>query len=182
MFKYSKPLGADKAYKRPEITYQEQLSKEEIMEKLKGYIKVIDIKEVPINTHLRYFIMGPDGKPVFRTGGLLYNKLNADIYVVLTNGKKSWSVQIKNTVFYKKMSHTEELASMERKYNKKLEEKNETINDLKHKMSPVTIELVKYDKRKDPISDDSDELYTKQSTYKEEKVHISRKKTEKKAK
>ena len=74
MSKFTKKIGSDKSYKRPKKTMQEQLTAEEIAEKLQGYERVDDINEVPINTHLRYFTMEDDGKQVFRMGGFLQNK------------------------------------------------------------------------------------------------------------
>ena len=43
MSKYVNKLGTDKSYKRPNATYQEKLSADEISEKLQGYEKVDDI-------------------------------------------------------------------------------------------------------------------------------------------
>lgn len=151
-FKYSKPLGSDKSYKRPEITYQEQLSKEEIKEKLQGYVKVNDISEVPTNTHMRYFIMGKDGKMAYRNGGFLVNKNNADIYIMMSNGKDTWSVQTQGAVFYRKMSHKEEIDGLRHQYEKKIREQNEIIDDLKSQAvstnPSLSIELVDNDKKK----------------------------------
>jgi len=154
MFKYSKPFGSDKNYKRPEITYQEQLSKEEVLEKLNGYVKVDNISEVPISTHVRYFTK-KDDKIMFRTGGSLVNKNNADVYVMLSNGTNTWSVQVRDTVFYRKMSHQEELNLVKNSYEKKIKEQTDTINQLKTQANPhrdtssdtnISIELV--DKKK----------------------------------
>lgn len=131
MSKYAKKLGTDKGYKRPKVTYQEQLSADEIAEKLQGYQRVDDISEVPLNTHVRYFTVQQDGTQVFRTGGFLHNKNNADVYVMLNNGKNIWSVQVKNAVFFRKMSHQEEIEAIHSLYKKKLEEKDNLIKKLK---------------------------------------------------
>lgn len=131
MSKYIKKLGTDKCYKRPKVTYQEKLTADEIADKLQGYEKVDDIAEVPLGTHMRYFKINPDGTQVFRMGGLLHNKLNADKYVMLSNGKNIWSVQIKDTVFFRKMSHKEEIEELRTQYEKKLAEKDAIIGKLK---------------------------------------------------
>jgi len=131
MSKYTKKLGSDKSYKRPKTTYQEQLSAEEIAEKMQGYEQVDDIAEVPVNTHLRYFTIMPDGTQVFRTGGFLQNKQQAETYVMLFNGKNTWSVQVKNTVFFKKMSHKDEITALHEYYKKQLNEKDAIIKKLK---------------------------------------------------
>ena len=131
MSKSVKKLGTDKSYKRPKVTYQEQLTAEEIAEKLQGYERVDDISEVPLNTHIRYFKTEKDGTQTFRTGGFLFNKQNADKYIMLTNVKNVWSVQVKNTVFFKKMSHKEEITAIHNLYKKKLAEKDAIIKKLK---------------------------------------------------
>jgi len=130
MSKFVKKLGSDTSYKRPKITIQESLTAEEIAEKLEGYEKVDDISEVPLNTHIRYFVNDGDNQ-LFRTGGFLYNKSNADKYVMLSNGKSIWSVQVENATFFRKLTHKEEIESIKAKYEKKLKEKNKTIKKLK---------------------------------------------------
>lgn len=131
MAKYTRKLGSDKTYTRPKVTYQEQLSAEDIAKKLQGYEKVDYIADVPLNTHLRYFITKNDGSQAFRSGGFLKVKNNADVYVVLTNGKDEWSVQTKNTIFFKKMTHQDEINALHKLYTKKLEEKDKIIAKLK---------------------------------------------------
>lgn len=131
MSKSVKKLGSDRSYKRPKTTYQEQLTADEIAEKLQGYEKVDDISEVPLNTHIRYFKIEKDGTHTFRTGGFLFNKTNADKYVYLSNGKNSWVVQINGAIFYRKISHTEEIDALHRHYKKKLQDKDVIINKLK---------------------------------------------------
>jgi hypothetical protein len=131
MSKYVKKLGSDQTYKRPKVTQQEKLSAEEIANKLEGYEKVDDIAEVPLNTHIRYFTINPDGTQIFRTGGFLHNKQNADTYVMLSNGKNIWSVQVKNSIFFRKMSQKDEITAIHSMYKKKLEEKDEIIEKLK---------------------------------------------------
>ncbi len=132
MSKSIKKLGSDKTYKREKKTYQEQLTADEIAEKLQGYAKVDDIAEVPLNTHVRYFITLDNGTQVFRLGGFLHNKKNADTYVMLSNGKNIWSVQVKGTTFFRKLSHNEEIESLHQSYKKKLEEKDLLIKKLKN--------------------------------------------------
>lgn len=131
MSKYQQKLGSDKNYHRPKVTYQEKLSAEEIKKKLEGYSKVKDISQVPLNTHLRYFVIEKNGNKLFRTGGFLHNKENYQTYVMLSNGKNVWSVQTENTIFFQKMNHKDEIASLREHYEKKLEEKDEIIEKLK---------------------------------------------------
>ena len=123
-------LGSDQSYKRPNKTYQETLSLNEIDEKLAGYVKVDNIEEVPLNRHLRYFIKQADGTEIFRLGGFLQNKSNAHKYVMLTNGKQTWSVQVADTIFFMKMSHDDEIASIHNMYGTKIAERETIINEL----------------------------------------------------
>ena len=81
-------------YNRPETgTITDTLQDpSEYKKKLEGYISVDSIDYVSIRTHVRYFIYDRDKQEwLFRTGGLLTKK--HDKYVILTNGKYSWSVQ-----------------------------------------------------------------------------------------
>lgn len=95
-------------YSRPKHTIQDKMTEEEIDEKLTDYLEVEDIKKVPIGTHIRYFTLVPDEKgeiqKAFRLGGQLHNKDNADKYIILSNGKLTWTVQIETSVLYRKMT------------------------------------------------------------------------------
>ncbi len=106
----TKRLSNDKSYKPPEQTYQSTLSKEDIAKKLEGYTRVESNKlhKIPLNTHIRYFVMNPKtGEKQFRLGGYLTKIGDNNEYMVLSNGNFSWSVQYANTIFYKKMSNDE---------------------------------------------------------------------------
>ncbi len=108
-------LGDD-SYKRPKKTLTDKLTSEDIKNKLEDYIEVEDISKVPLNTHIRYFTEIEDKVKkkkikVFRLGGFLINKNNYDQYVVLSNTpetcfinnkKKTWSVNTKTSIFYRK--------------------------------------------------------------------------------
>ena len=132
----TKRLTRDKSYVRPKSTYQETMTNKEIADKLKDYKKVINILQVPINTHIRYFTT-KDGKTVFRLGGSLMKIGENQKYVVLSNGSVSWSVQIANTQFHQKMSENELrnemkkqiLSDTENTITKEIEKENK---DLKH--------------------------------------------------
>lgn len=126
-----KKLGTDSQYKRPKKTFQEKLTNDQINDKLKGYERVEDISDVPLNTHIRYFLKMPDGTQAFRTGGFLHNKKEADTYVMLSNGQHIWSVQVKDAIFFRKMTHHEEIQALHNHYQKLLSEKDEKIDKLK---------------------------------------------------
>jgi hypothetical protein len=99
------------------------MTKEEVNDKLYDYVEVKNIKDVKLNTHVRYFVFKEDKKTnnikkLFRLGGYLVNKETADKYVVLSNGKNTWSVQTDKTIFYRKLDSQEIMD----KYDGQLEE------------------------------------------------------------
>jgi len=117
-------------FERPEITYTDQLSKEEIQEKLADYSKVEDIYKVPLGVHLRYFVK-KDGQMLFRMGGQLFKNNGLPEYVILKSGTNAqWSVQVKDTVFYRKMT----LDEIKKEYEDIIKKKNEKILALKEKL------------------------------------------------
>ena len=127
-------LKTTHSYNRPEITITDSLQNEKAYkEKLIGYVEVKDVDYVTISTHVRYFIFDIVEKQwKFRTGGLLTKKHSK--YVVLSNGKYSWSVQrethdtkndeIYETKFFKIMSKDE-------KNEKEINIKDKEIEQLK---------------------------------------------------
>ena len=145
MAKYVQKLGSDTSYKKPKQTFQETLTQDEIDEKLQGYEKVEDPAEIPLNVHVRYFTQ-KDGTQLFRMGGMLIDKQNSDTYVRLSNGKNSWSVQTKDSIFYKKISHKDEIDNLHTVYKKKLEKRDMIIQKLneyiKVKLGDVDIDLL----------------------------------------
>ena len=99
-------------YDRPSTTITDTLQNDEAMlKKLEGYEEVDMLERVEYNTHVRYITL-KEGVPRFCLGGLL--KRVFEDYVVLSNGKVTWSVQrnfyndqkqvIFNTKFYKYIS------------------------------------------------------------------------------
>ena len=127
-------LGSNKykknGFERPEITYTDQLSKEEIQDKLADYSKVEDIYKVPLGVHLRYFVK-KDGQMLFRMGGQLFKNNGLPEYVILKSGTNAqWSVQIKDAVFYRKMT----IFEIKQEYEDIIKKKNEKIQALKEKL------------------------------------------------
>ena len=122
-------------------TVKNTLSNDQIKERLKEYKLVEDISKVNIGTHLRYFTIKPDGSKLFRLGGFL-NKINLnDGYIVLGNNKITWSVQIKTSKFYKKMTYRELKKKIEAKINtkylKKIKELIEENNRLRKSLKEI---------------------------------------------
>jgi hypothetical protein len=120
---------ANDNYERPKQTLQEKMSEIEIAEKLKNYEKVDNIMNVDIGTHVRYF-KNDNGEMKFRLGGNLINKDKEGRYVVLSNGKSSWSASTANCIFYREYT----LEDLRAKYSRE-------INDLKKENNALKLDL-----------------------------------------
>ena len=132
--------------KKTTKSYQDKLSPDEIKSKLEEYSQVDDIKDVSLNSHLRYFTINTKtGKKQFRLGGFL-TKIDNE-YVVLSNGNLSWSVQIKSSVFFKKMNFSdlkdELIQKISSKYEKKISKLTEENIILKDTLKQVKKQLKK---------------------------------------
>jgi hypothetical protein len=106
----TKRLSRDTAYKSPENTYQSSLSDVDIAKKLEDYsrVKTSEIFKIPIGTHIRYFTINPkNGEKQFRLGGNLSKFGENGEYIICSNGTFSWSVQLSNSIIYKKLSISE---------------------------------------------------------------------------
>ncbi len=159
MKKVSKRFNQDSNYSRPEKTYQESLSNQEIKEKLKDYKKISDIKTISIGNHIRYFTTNLKTKEkYFRMGGSL-NKIDPEgRYIILSNGKLNWSVQILNSTFFQKMNDDEIRDELKKEIKKEIlsEENNEEfstqqshvreITDMKKEIGNLTKKLESIDK------------------------------------
>lgn len=100
---------SESKYKRPQKTKQDQFTKEEILKKLKGYIRVKYSDQLeqmtPFKTWVKY--INKTSKK-FRQGGLYvksgFTEQNTEVptYIVLYNPKINivWSVQLKNNWLY----------------------------------------------------------------------------------
>ncbi len=150
-------LGDD-SYKRPKKTLTDKLTSEDIKNKLEDYIEVEDISKVPLNTHIRYFTEIEDKVKkkkikVFRLGGFLINKNNYDQYVVLSNTpetgvinnqKKTWSVNTKTSIFYRKQN----LDEIKEQYKDELEEVYDEVDNLKKQIKKLKAENTKLKNKK----------------------------------
>ena len=114
-------------------TFTDKLTKDEINEKLEDYKLVEDLSKVPLDTHLRYFL-NKDGKMLFRMGGNLKRNFDLPNFIVLKNALGTeWTVQVKNTTFYKKMS----LKEIKEEYEVIISELHEKIKKLKSKIKEL---------------------------------------------
>ena len=99
----------ESTYKRPIRTVTETLTAEDIDDKLMDYVKE-DIYKIPLGTHVRYYTtkkVNGRMKKLFRLGGLLTGNRGLPDYVTLSNGNKRWSVQVKPSEFWRKMTTKE---------------------------------------------------------------------------
>jgi predicted cupin superfamily sugar epimerase len=91
-------------------SYQSTLSDQEIAKKLEDYVRVKkdDVNKIALGTHVRYFTINPQtGEKQFRLGGTLTKFGDNGQYFVCSNGTYSWSVQLNNSIIYKKISPAE---------------------------------------------------------------------------
>lgn len=144
----TKRLSRDTSYKKTKKSYQDNLSPDEIKKKLEEYKQIDDITKVSLNSHLRYFTINlKNGQKQFRLGGFLTKIDEKKKYVILSNGTLSWSVQIKNSVFFQKMSFgelkTELIKKIEKKYEKKIERLEIENNQLKDTLKKVKKQVKK---------------------------------------
>ena len=82
-----------------------------------------------------------NGEKQCRLGGFL-TKI-ADVYVVLANGKLSWSVQVKNTIFFQKMTFTELKTELTLKISKHFDKQLEELKDENKKMKNILKQVKK---------------------------------------
>ena len=101
----------DDVFIRPKKTVQDKLTPNEIKNLLGGYVEIKTARDLPRNTHIRYFSIMDDGKRVFRTGGYLINNKEYEKYIVLSNGNKTWSVNTQKSILFKKLS-TEDITEV----------------------------------------------------------------------
>ena len=100
----SKTKRLTKDDEKTKNSIQKNLSPEEIKEKLEEYKRVENVETLALNAHLRYFNTDKNGNKNFRLGGFL-TKIDKDKgYMILSNGNVSWSVQIKDSIFFQKMN------------------------------------------------------------------------------
>ena len=128
--KSSKKGSKLKGYERPKTTFTDNLDKEEVEKKLEDYQKVEDLTKVPLGTHLRYFTK-KDGELVFRMGGVLKANTGLPKFVILKNALNvEWSVQVADSIFYKKMT----IQEIKDEYENIIKELNGKIKKLKEKI------------------------------------------------
>lgn len=125
-------------YIRPESTFTDKLDINDIQEQLEDYIHISlqEINDLKLGTHIKY-ISKKDGENKFRMGGNLITKKGYPDYLVLSNYKNRWSVQTKDTVFFRRLTTKEIRAGYQKIINEKeatITEKNKEIKQLQHQI------------------------------------------------
>ena len=114
-------------------TFTSNLTKEDIQKKLEDYKLVDDLTTIPIGTHLRYFVK-KNNEMLFRMGGNLKRNFDLPKFIILKNAQGvEWTVQVKDTIFYKKMSITE----IKNEYENIINELHDKIKKLKNKIKEL---------------------------------------------
>jgi hypothetical protein len=115
-------------YVKPLLTMTEKLSQDDIKQYLEDYDKInkiADFDNIRLGTHIRYLSL-KDGEYLFRYGGTLINKTGLPLYIILHNGSRSWSVQVKDTIFFAQLTTKQ----VKQEYQEILDKKNEEIKHL----------------------------------------------------
>ena len=140
-------LSRNTQYNKNKKSYQETLSPDEIKKKLEEYKQIEDINNTSLNTHIRYFTINPDNNmKQFRLGGFL-TKIEPE-YIILSNGKLSWSVQLKNSILFEKMTFTDLKEELVNKISKKFEKEINELTDENKKLKNTLKQVKKEIKRK----------------------------------
>jgi hypothetical protein len=129
-------------YNRPRTTYTDKINKDkdEMMDKLEDYVEENNISNVKLGTHIRYF-KNENGKKRLIMGGNLINKSGVPRYIVLSNGRAKWSVQLDSVIqFYRKMTIDEikeDYDEMIDEYEKKIKMLKKVIKELKMEINEL---------------------------------------------
>jgi hypothetical protein len=128
--KYS---NINKNYERPELTATDLMNPNDIKKRLINHelIRNEELEHITSNTRIQYFEVTKDAIRYKSGGFLIINKYPT--YFILANGKTSWSVQLKNNIFYREIS----LNRVKEEYENKIKKQNMVINELRFKISSM---------------------------------------------
>lgn len=113
-------------YKKIGQSYQETLTNDDIQILLEGYDEVNNVLELKPGLQIRYYLLEND-KKMFRMGGNIIKVDFIKNYIVLTNGKINWSVQLDKSIIYKKMT----IEEVKKFYEEELDNKDMEIEKYK---------------------------------------------------
>lgn len=111
-------------YKKPYLTVSDILSPEEIKRILRNYEQVTDLSSLVQGDIVKYFEILDNGKYKYKPGGRVVINKQPD-YLVLSNGKKSWSVQLNKHVIFREIDINKiifEYEEIVKKKDKRIEE------------------------------------------------------------
>ena len=127
-------------YVKSEKSFQELLSKEDIDILLENYELVNSKYEIKVGLLVRYYsLINKDNETqeLFRMGGTVIKTDFEKDYVVLTNGKVNWSVQINNATFYKKLT----IEELKKNYENDIENMDIKLNKYKNYIDKIKKKL-----------------------------------------
>lgn len=133
----------NKKYDNLNDNVQSKLNQEDIDILLEEYEEVTDNKDLRLMMEIRYYQIIKQGnikQKLFRYGGKIINIDAGGKYIVLSNGKITWSVQLGNAIIYKKMSSDE----IKKFYENELDIKDTEINGYRNtiiKLKNIIVEL-----------------------------------------
>lgn len=146
-----KPKRLTRDDEKSKNSIQKNLSPDEIREKLEEYKRVENIETVALNAHLRYFTTDKDGNNNFRLGGFLTKMDKEKGYLILSNGNVSWSVQMKDSIFFQKMNFKdlkeELIKSIHEEYEKEIKNLKKENKKLKDTILEIKNEVKKKNKK-----------------------------------
>ncbi len=103
------------------------LTRDEIKNKLSNYEQIVNTESLAHGEKIKYFEILPDGKYIFKPGGtVIVNK--HPVYIVLTNGKTNWSVQLDKHIIFREI----DVNSIRIKYEEIIRKKDKQITELLH--------------------------------------------------
>ena len=133
---YEKKSIKNSNYIRPELTYTDLLTKEQIETLLIDFEEIKDIETIPIGTFIRYFEQ-KEGELKFRVGGILSVKKPEEGYIYLKNNQINWPVQLKTCILFRKLTTQEVRKEFDLKLLEKEKENNHLISLLKKQQNDI---------------------------------------------
>lgn len=127
---------------------QNKLTQDDINKLLDDYEEISNNDELNIGMDIRYFQIVTKGninQKLFRFGGKIINIDLKKGYIILTNGKVNWSVQLQNVIIYKKIS-IEEIKTL---YENDLDTKDMKIQNYKLKIDALKKKISELQERGD---------------------------------
>jgi hypothetical protein len=137
---------------------QSNLTQEDIEILLEEYEEIDNINQLSPGIHIRYYTIikkkNGDINKLFRMGGTII-KIDLDKkYIVLSNNRLTWCVQIEQTIFYKKMS----IQDVKHFYENELDENEIELKKYKSYIDRLKTELKKYNEQNNSLNDENHKL------------------------